>query len=517
MPITTNSTTPTSFDKQIDLEEGIMPTQTHTDAGIIMSPAAFEQMFLSSKTEVKGELRQISGNPTAIAVAGFLLCTTPLSMQLLGWHGADQLGLATVGAYFWIGGLLLTLGGIGEWIVGNSFLSTIFVTFGGFWFTFGSTLIPSYNTYGAYGADGNNIAANWTKMREFHSTFAFFLVSMVLLSTVYFIASIRTNITFVVILGCLVPCFSCLSASYFAYGSGNIATGDHLQYIGAGFLFFISLVGWYEFLALVLLSVEFPIVLPLGDLSTRIRSRTERQKAKTRPPIARSDLRSIIAQAHLATYTPGSNSNATPTKTLRATVPKVPCPVSSFPALPVEALVLVAAAPDPVALPELAPVLVVDPLAVLVTEPVVTVVFPVATAPEVVPVLFANCVDAVEFTRAVTAVVRTAVVVLVVIKRDEERNVVLVFRAVRIVVELQLIVALGFGRVKRTKAEVGGDCARSPESRSMLLIGLMWVILILDSSSIERQPASSAEYEMDAGHHIEPEVPAAGQAVVFSA
>lgn len=66
MPITTNSTTPTSFDKQIDLEEGIMPTQTHTDAGIIMSPAAFEQMFLSSKTEVKGELRQISGNPTAI-------------------------------------------------------------------------------------------------------------------------------------------------------------------------------------------------------------------------------------------------------------------------------------------------------------------------------------------------------------------------------------------------------------------------------------------------------------------
>lgn len=51
----------------------------------------------------------------------------------------------------------------------------------------------------------------------------------------------------------------------------------------------------------------------------------------------------------------------------------------------------------------------------------------------------------------------------------------------------------------------------------MLLIGLMWVILILDSSSIERQPASSAEYEMDAGHHIEPEVPAAGQAVVFSA
>jgi len=71
---------------------------------------------------------------------------------------------------------------------------------------------------------------------------------------------------------------SCLAASYFAYGSGNLARGDRLQYVGAGFLFFTSLVGWYEFLSLVLRSVEFPITLPLGDLSTKIRGHPVQNK-----------------------------------------------------------------------------------------------------------------------------------------------------------------------------------------------------------------------------------------------
>ena len=55
----------------------------------------FERMF-QSKVDFANRKPSVFGGPTAIAVAGFLLCTTPLSMQLLGWHGADQLGYATV-------------------------------------------------------------------------------------------------------------------------------------------------------------------------------------------------------------------------------------------------------------------------------------------------------------------------------------------------------------------------------------------------------------------------------------
>lgn len=73
---------------------------------------------------------------------------------------------------------------------------------------------------------------------------------------------------------------ACLSASYFAYGSGNQASGDRLQYGGAGLLFALSIVGWYEFTSLVLDSVDFPVSLPLGDLSQVIKGKTEKQRAK---------------------------------------------------------------------------------------------------------------------------------------------------------------------------------------------------------------------------------------------
>ena len=68
---------------------------------------------------------------------------------------------------------------------------------------------------------------------------------------------------------------ACLSASYFAYGNGNKASGDRLQYVGASLLFALSMVGWYEFTSLVLESVDFPYVLPLGDLSQVIKRRSK--------------------------------------------------------------------------------------------------------------------------------------------------------------------------------------------------------------------------------------------------
>ena len=160
------------------------------------------------------------------------MCTTPLSMSLLGWQGSDRLGLAMVGSYFWIGGLLLILGSIGEWIMGNTFPAIVFSTFGksvqmfkssrsnrlhspgGFFLTFGATLVPSYNAYGAYGLGASNVAADLTSIRMFHSTFAFFLVAMTLLATVYCIASVRTNIAFFLIFLSLIPCCKLQTPAY---------------------------------------------------------------------------------------------------------------------------------------------------------------------------------------------------------------------------------------------------------------------------------------------------------------
>jgi uncharacterized protein len=67
-----------------------------TAGSITLSPEMFEQLYLAPQNKVKGELRRTFGNPTPIAIGGFLLCAMPLSMTLLGWQGAGGLGAANV-------------------------------------------------------------------------------------------------------------------------------------------------------------------------------------------------------------------------------------------------------------------------------------------------------------------------------------------------------------------------------------------------------------------------------------
>ncbi|KAH7121569.1 GPR1/FUN34/yaaH family-domain-containing protein [Dactylonectria macrodidyma] len=251
-----------------------MLDRIQTAASISLSPELFEQLYLSPQNQVKGQLRQTLGNPTPV---GFLLCTTPASMALLEWQGAGGFGAgANVGSYFYLGGLFLVLGGIGEWILGNTFPATVFCLFGGFWLTFGATIVPGYNAYGLYSKTGE--VADGLSEQQFYATFSFFLVAMTILCAVFMVASIRTNALLFTIFLLLVPTFSCLSASFFAVSHDHAAAAQTFQHVGAGLLLGVSILGWYIFLAMILLSVDFPYILPLGDLSTVIPGRADRTR-----------------------------------------------------------------------------------------------------------------------------------------------------------------------------------------------------------------------------------------------
>lgn len=78
---------------------------------------------------------------------------------------------------------------------------------------------------------------------------------------------------------CLSP-VGALAGSFFALSHGEAAHALVLQHVGAGLLLALTLDGWYIFTALMLLAVDFPFVLPLGDLSTHIKGYTDIQKAK---------------------------------------------------------------------------------------------------------------------------------------------------------------------------------------------------------------------------------------------
>ncbi|KAI4144818.1 MAG: hypothetical protein LQ341_002551 [Variospora aurantia] len=120
---------------------------------ISISPELFEKLYLTPQQAVKGYLRNTFANPTPVALLGFLMSCTPLACELMGWRGAGGNGAATLGTYYFFGGLLMTLGGILEFVLGNTFAFVVFCSYGGFWLTLGSTLTPSFNAYGAYAKD----------------------------------------------------------------------------------------------------------------------------------------------------------------------------------------------------------------------------------------------------------------------------------------------------------------------------------------------------------------------------
>ncbi|KAL9595355.1 MAG: hypothetical protein Q9179_005018 [Wetmoreana sp. 5 TL-2023] len=161
-------------------------TRLRTAGSVNISPEMFEKLYLSPETRVKGELRKTFGNPTPIALVGFLLSLTPLSCDFMGWRGAGGNGAASTGVFFFFGAMLMILGAIGEWIVGNTFPCVVFGTFGAFWSAFGATLVPWFNAYGAYVTDptvaatqmGNPGNPAGLQVPAFNASFAFFLVFM---------------------------------------------------------------------------------------------------------------------------------------------------------------------------------------------------------------------------------------------------------------------------------------------------------------------------------------------------
>lgn len=52
------------------------------------TPSNFEKLYLAPEAAVAGKLRLTFGNPTPIALAGFLLANTPATIDLMGWGGA---------------------------------------------------------------------------------------------------------------------------------------------------------------------------------------------------------------------------------------------------------------------------------------------------------------------------------------------------------------------------------------------------------------------------------------------
>lgn len=168
--------------------------------------------------------------------------------------------------------------GLLEWVLGNSFPAVVFSSFGCFWFTFGGILCPVFGTYGFYAAPGDP-AQTGLATTGFCASLGFFLVSFGLYCLILLVCSLRTNVVFVTIFATLVPAFACLGAAFWYMAedyTGTTATVTTLFKAAGAILFVTCASGWYILLAIMLAIVDFPFQLPVGDLSTVIKGRSER-------------------------------------------------------------------------------------------------------------------------------------------------------------------------------------------------------------------------------------------------
>ena len=92
------------------------------------------------------------------------------------------------------------------------------------------------------------------------------------------ICSLRTNIAFFIIFFTLVCAFGFLAGAFWQLANGDMTLGGRLVIAAGAFAFITCLAGWWIFAALMLAAVDFPLVLPVGDLSAMIKGKSESSK-----------------------------------------------------------------------------------------------------------------------------------------------------------------------------------------------------------------------------------------------
>ncbi|KIJ11515.1 hypothetical protein PAXINDRAFT_15620 [Paxillus involutus ATCC 200175] len=140
-----------------------------------------------------------------------------LCESLLILHVGDVYtpNLVLVFATFY-GGISQTLVGMWEMFLGNTFTATLFLTYGGFYLSYGAIYLPQIGIAAAYSVDG-------VLTDEFHHAMGIYLGVWCLITFLFTLGALRTTIPTIFTLVVAVGNFGSLSVNAFT-GSSQFAT-----------------------------------------------------------------------------------------------------------------------------------------------------------------------------------------------------------------------------------------------------------------------------------------------------
>jgi len=258
--------------------------RVQTADSVFLPREVFEALYLNPERSVPGDLRKKFGNPTPAALIGFVMAATPYAAANMGWRGAGGLGGAIIPTMIFFGGTLQIIGAIMEWVLGNTFSMCLFFTYGTFWVVAGTQLVPWFGVGIHYSASGVNLQG--MSEPSYYATVGFYYVALAMVTTIFTICSLRTNIVFFSALFTLIFAFGCAAGAFWNLALGNVHAGERLTIAAGAFTWALTMMVWYLLAVQLLEAVDFPISLPVGDLSTVIKGKKERMLK--RDPAARA-------------------------------------------------------------------------------------------------------------------------------------------------------------------------------------------------------------------------------------
>ncbi|KAJ5532141.1 hypothetical protein N7494_008693 [Penicillium frequentans] len=195
------------------------------------------------------------GAGSALALGAFGTTLTTLSLSLMEWRGVTTNNVF-VANFFFIAAFGLVITAQWELSIGNGFAYTVFSAFGLFYAGYGALLTPAFGISQAYGG---------TSTAEYNNAVGFFMILWTVFVFTFLIASLASNIAYILVFLFVDLGFLTVAASYFAKADGHTASAVALQKTGGVFCFLAGLIGWY--IVFHLLLQDSILDLPLGDTS----------------------------------------------------------------------------------------------------------------------------------------------------------------------------------------------------------------------------------------------------------
>jgi len=188
-------------------------------------------------------------NPGALGLFAFASTTLILSLYNVHTRGIKHPNVV-VGMAIFTGGLAQLLAGMWEFPRGNVFGATAFTSYGAFWMSYATILIP-----------GSGIVASFTDPKELSSALGIYLITWFIITFLLLIASLRKNVSFIALFFFLAVTFAVLAGGEF---SGKVAVTKAGGALGIVTAFIAFYIGLSE-----LLQTGDIVALPLGGFKSK--------------------------------------------------------------------------------------------------------------------------------------------------------------------------------------------------------------------------------------------------------